>query len=77
MPQKTILHITVGTPEWEPTQEDLKNVTEAFHEATISEGLHHRLVITRQGVVVRVLNVEQTPEIKVVSANIESMEKLK
>ena len=33
MTQKTILHITVGTPDWEPIAEDLRNICEDFKGA--------------------------------------------
>ncbi len=77
MTQKTLLHITVGTPDWEPTAEDLRNICEDFKGAVLAEG--DSVVVTRTGVVAQVSSVQKLEleegfdhpvDIRVISANI-------
>jgi len=56
-----VLHVTVGTDDWEPSIEDLENVTKLFMEA--NDDSHGAIVASRKGLV-----VDKLPEYSVVDA---------
>lgn len=66
--QRTILHITVGGSEWDPTVEEINEISRMFQEAKCDPT--GSIVTTRYGVNVDVLRVAEDTQLKVVEANV-------
>lgn len=68
--KRDIVHIKVGTPDWDPTEEDIERITEMFDTA-LHEDDESSLVITKEGIEVSLDRVEESETLRlfVVSVN--------
>lgn len=69
--KRDIIHVRVGTPDWQPTDSDIQHVTELFDAALNSDDEDGALVITNGDIHVSLERVEEGPELRlfVVSLN--------
>lgn len=66
---RTILHITVGDPTWEPTMGELQAIQDVFLDAKADpEG---SVIATRCGVVCDIIRVAGDTELQVVEVNVD------
>jgi hypothetical protein len=69
--KKTILHITVGGKDFEPTQEDLSKLHNYFREVQQDEINRVGIIVTRHDIKIKVVEIQSSDEIQVVSAIVE------
>jgi hypothetical protein len=63
--KRDIIHIKVGTPDWEPTSADIERVTQMFDEALdVEDEEDTALVITKSGIELTLERVEEGEELR-------------
>lgn len=66
--KRQIMHVTVGSPDWDPTKKELKNIAELFMSASLDPlGC---VVTTRPGVTIKLIDADS-----VVSVTVEKRKK--
>jgi hypothetical protein len=68
--KRSILHITAGEEDWQPSAEELTAITEMFMAASVDP--LGAVITTRTGIAVKLIDVQEGVDVQVVRAHVDA-----
>ena len=71
---RTILHVQVGSENWEPTQDELISINDMFSNVQKTEINNVGLIVTRFDISAKIISIDSDQNIEVVTAKIDKVD---